>query len=263
MSFEFLPFLTRKMLAFNEQASFQLEILTCADTTTNVEVQGMTKEGIFRYNFQTNSSSLPQTTILGLPDAPIWLAMKNYSDSSGVNGVYAIIYLKINGIKNMLLCQGNLGHVHGINWPDQAPFTTLQLRGKIKGDVGAHPDPGNDHVIIVPDGEYWILKSFKAQLETDNVAITRRPILRIKFSDGAEIDNATIRGQSADERTTYIWYAGAVDLLDTDNNIQQITIPENLMLPAKTEIQTRTLDLQPQDRWSEYMIVIEKHYSQI
>lgn len=258
-----LPFLTRKMLVFDEASAFELEIITTSDNIENIEIQGMTKEGIFRYNFQTTSNSLKQSTLLGIPDAPIWVSVKLQGDDSGVNNAYALVYLRINGTKNLLLCQGFLGHLHGITWPEQLPYTQLQYRGKQKTVTPDSEVVGSATTFDVPSGEYWILKSARAQLVTSIQIAVRRVYLMITYVDGGDCICLTPKTQSLSEDRYYTWYDGAVSMVDDEFPIQQAPLPHDILIPPRSQITIGATNLQDLDAFQRCSLRIEKHYSNI
>lgn len=258
-----VPFVTRKMLVFDEQSMFQLEILTMADTETIVEIQGMTKEGIFRYNFTTQANSQVLTTNLGIPDAPVWLTMKYYFDNAGANDVYAMVYLKINGIKTSLLCQGNLGHIFGISWPNQVQTAPLQARGKDKTYRHTIVGTGVEQTVIVPGGEHWILKGIQATLTTSGDQASRYVMIEIIFKSGAHIFCLATYTQPENTRYYYSWYVGASNVyVDLTNRMQQ-SLVDDMILPPDTEIHLIAENTFDADIWDEFHIIYEKFYSNI
>jgi hypothetical protein len=258
-----LPFVTRKMLVFDEASAFELEIITTSDIVANVEIQGMTKEGIFRYNFQTTSNSLHQHTLLGVPDAPIWITVKLQSDDSGINNVYALVYLRINGTKNLLLCQGFLGHLYGITWPEQLPYTQLQYRGKQETVFPDSEGIGTSSVFDVPSGEWWIIKSARVQFVTDATATSRQMFLEINYVDGGACTCLVPAVQVASIDKFYSWFDGAVSLRDDKYPMMEAPLPRDILIPPRSNVVINATNMQPFDIIQRATLRIEKHYSNI
>lgn len=258
-----LPFLTRKMLVFDEASAFALEIITASDIVANVEIQGMTKEGIFRYNFQTTSNSLHQSTLLGVPDSPIWVTVKLQSDDLGINNVYALVYLIINGTKNLLLCQGFLGHLYGITWPEQLPYTQLQYRGKQETVTPDTEGTGSATIFDVPPGEFWIIKSARAQFITSAQVANRHMVLEINYVDGGVTTCTMPYLQAASDDKYYSWFDGAVLMRDDEYPVHEAPLPRDILIPPRSQILINASNLQAFDSIQRATMRIEKHYSNI
>lgn len=259
----YFPFLERNQLNFEHGQSFDLEISTAARVATPVEISGMTRHGAFTYSFVTTSNSLLQTTIFKIPDIPISVSVKVASGTVSVNNVYAMVYLRIAGTKNMLLCQGMLGHFYGLSWPNQPQMTGLQLRGKSTTYTLATTGLGVEFSVTIPPGQYWKIQSIYGVLHTSANIITRSAHILITHADGGYMFLPSFGGITAGLYAAHNWFDGAAPINDVLANAQNMSLPHDFMLPQGTTIATVTTNYQANDEYILFAIYMEIFYSQL
>lgn len=256
-----LPFLIRDMLAFGEAATFDLEVSTGSDSAINLEITGVTREGPFRFNFTTDGLSVIETHVFSIPDIPVFLTVRTADANLRMNDCYAMVYLRVNKTKNHLLCQGNLGQFYGINWPNQAPMSELQRRGKVTVATGADPAAGSEWTVTVPAGQFWRVKSVQATLVASATAATRRPMMIITFNGGGDINIPINTGTTANQTMIHTWAEGIFSINDTGNLLITGVYPADLLLPPFSTIRSLTANLQVGDNWSAPVLLVEIYFS--
>lgn len=255
-----LPFFTQEMMSDPEHNTFDLEVLTASDTASAIIVTGLTKEGQFSFNIATTADSLKLSTILNLPDVPIWLAVKQVTNTNRANDVFVSVWLRDNGTKVNLLCQGFVGDAYGVGYPAQGPFVPLQTRGKTTTITTTNPAAGAEVSITVPSGEYWIVKSFRVQLVTAVAVAVRQTHLRFTHRDGGIIEQPANNSQAASATMNYNFAQGAGLNVTAAVDSQGISIPSDIILPSGSVIATRTVAIQAADDYTAADLIIEKFY---
>lgn len=258
-----LPFLVRDHLRFEGAAVFDLLVVTAADVARSVEVSGMTREGPFIFTFITGTGSSAESRTFRIPDVPVSLTVRLVSLTAGVNEVYALVYMRVNETRTVLLGQGNLGHGYGISWPTQPPMTPLQLRGKMTSVTSADPAAGAELTQTVPSGQFWILRGLHFSLVTDATVANRRVQLVIT-PPGSGVVNLRISSpavQVASTTVRYHFYVGAASLENATSLVQHSPLPAGMLLPNDTEIASLTTNLQAGDNLSTMELYYEMFYS--
>ena len=255
------PYITRKMLAFENGAAFDLEVITASKLATAIEITGMTREGPFKYAFTTNGSTAAQTTIFKIPDVPIWLTVKTAGIAASVNDVHAMVYVRVSETRLQLLCQGFLGQFHGINFPNQVPMTPLQQRGALSYTAGTDPAAGANASITVPTGEYWKVKQVKISLVTDATVADRSVVLYYRTPAAVMFNIVPAAVQVASKTIIYHWFEGAALKDDPTSLNQTIPLPADIILAPGYIIATAVKNLQAADDLSALGVIYERLYS--
>lgn len=256
-----LPFIVRDMLAFEGAAAFDLELTTASTVAQVLEITGMTREGPFRFNITTDTSGLAVANVFRIPDLPIFVSVRSSSVLAGVNQVYAMLYLRINGTKNVLLCQGSLGHFYGINWPVQTPPSSLQKRGLMVSGESADAAAGSEFTFDVPAGQFWILKAIHVIYVAAAAAASRRPRLVITFSGGSLIEIPSAATIIISQSSRLVWGEGLPNMDDQVGLQQTMPLPSNLLLPPGTIIESVTTGMNAGDNYSTAQFTAEAFFS--
>ena len=256
-----LPFLTRRMLSFEGAATFDLEVTTASEGTPLVEIAGFTREGPFLFSLTTTATPIPKTDIFRLPDIPISVSIRKSLATATANDTIAFVYLRINSTRVMLLCQGHLGSVYGINWPNQVPMSPLQLRGSPIEKTTANPAAGvNGATLTVPAGEYWILKMADVTLVTDATAASRRVLLTITSPNSALVISSAPADQTASQTVIYSFFETAQALNNATSLRQTAPLPLNLLLPATSLVAISASNFQAGDDFGTFRAYVEKFF---
>lgn len=242
-------FLSRDQLAFQEGASFALEVSTGSATAVPMELTGMTREGPFKLNFTTDGLSVIETNSFRIPDIPIWITLRSRDADLRVNDVYAMIYLTINGEKNQMLCTGSVGQFYGINWPNQAPLTPLQQHGLLFTNNSANPAANAEFTMTVPNGQYWKLKAVTATLVTDSNAANRAVVLDINTAEGTFVRIASPGIQTASLSIRHHWFVGANSEDNSTALIKNGPLMHDMILSPASTIASVTTNRQVGDNW--------------
>lgn len=256
-----LPFPVRDMLAFEGTATFDLELTVSALFASSLEITGITREGAFKFDVTTGSSGASETFILGLPDLPIWVSVRQSDTDVGMNDAYVMLYLRINQTKNLLLCQGFMGDLYGINWPNQVPVAELQKRGRYDIFEGVNPAANTEFSITIPDNVWVVPRVLEARLVTDANAATRRVTLNIDDQSGILMRILSAGDHTASLGKDYHWFVGAAVIDDTTSNRQNMPLPSPVILPPATVLSSSTANRQAGDNWGRPALIGEALFS--
>ena len=110
-----LPFPTREMLKFGQQAVFQLRVATQIRTSRTLVLTGATREGTFIFDFTPAVGA--EINNFSVPDIPIWISLGEVSGDFAANEIYARVYLVLNGDRVQMLGSGYIVAGGGLTWP--------------------------------------------------------------------------------------------------------------------------------------------------
>lgn len=159
-----------------------------------------------------------------------------------------------------LLCAGYPGAGFAIGFPQTPAGGPLTGAGQTGSTTGTNPAAGADWTYTVPAGFTQVLVSVRAVLTTSAVVANRVPVLRITIPTGQIVaDIAAIAAQTASTTITYVWMAGAP--ANNTNNVQQMSLPQGLRLPAGSVVQTITAGISAGDQWSSISITYTQFIS--
>jgi len=251
-----LPFVTRKMLAFEGSATFSLIIKSTANGTGNVLIQGFTKEGPFTLTHAPTTDSVIKTESFALPDIPIMLTLVNSNTSARQGDMYVSVSLAINGDIVQELASGYIYNKKSVSWPYQNDKDLRLAGGQISLPSAGATAAGAEALITVPAGQMWRVIGGRATLVTDATAANRRP----HFVFGGIFDCFASVDQTASLTRTYSLgkYGGLLD--DVDDNDILVPIPHDIWLPAGNTFVTLTTNLQAGDDWGTVFLDVEMYF---
>lgn len=256
-----LPFLTRKMLAFEHATTFSLRIRSqCAGTVT-FQIRGFTKAGPFAFKHTSASTSVATTQDFRIPDVPISVNVIDTGDNVRQGQAYIAIYLVIDGDQMMELCSGFVYGGKSITYPNTNTGEALPGRANIGSTSGSNPAAGTEVSISVPTFEIWNIFYVMVQLITDATVANRRVHLRFTNGGGGLIDCFSDQDQVASTTRNYCFakYGALPDTLD-DTEIL-VPIPNDIYLIPESTIETATTNLQATDNFGIPRVVKEMSVS--
>ena len=80
-----LPFITRDMFDLGRDVAIDLELQVYANTNAAIEINGVTRHGFFRYQYNHAGNYAEENTTFRIPDIPIWVTL-HVNDTTVVRG---------------------------------------------------------------------------------------------------------------------------------------------------------------------------------
>lgn len=256
-----LPFLTRKMLAFEHATTFSLRLEVQARAVTNVTVRGMTREGPFTFNIILDSVSTIQTFTYRIPDIPIMVSVEQTTLSLDQGRIYASVSLLVNGVYLQQLCSGLVYWSHGISYPSTFTPDSRPNGGEIRIISTANPAAGAQISQSVPSGETWKIKAVSFSLVNAAIAASRRVHIRFDYIGSGVLDFFSDIDQLTGETRKYTCapVSPVSDSLD-DNDII-IPIPADIVLQPDCAITTTVTNMQATDDFGSAVIWAETFFT--
>lgn len=178
-----LPFLTRKMLDFQEATTFGLRIVSQAAQTDVVTIRGATKAGAFTLKHTPTNDSVPKTEDFNLPDLPLWITISMTSVNILRGDCFVTASLIINGDLIQDLTSGYISSNRGVSWPTTDLQESQPPIGLYTSANGSDPAAGNNISITVPDNQMWRVHNVKFQLVAAAAAASR--VVHVLFTRGS------------------------------------------------------------------------------
>lgn len=254
-----LPFLTRKMFAFEHATSFGIRVYLQGIDTNEVNMVGLTREGIFKYSINPTGDGTTETFSFNLPDFPTMISL--YGNGIGMKRgeMWAELWLTINDEIVYRFGAGYISYQSAISWPAQTSETEMPNRGYIATVFGSDPAANTECYDAVPANELWILKSYTVTLVTDGTAANRNVALNLRPTGTG--GSQTYFGNVVQTATQTIKYVFApIGYLPTAavNNTILVPIPKDVTLRENGEISTTTLNRQAGDNFGSPTMEVEK-----
>ena len=251
-----LPFVTRKMLDFENASTFKIviEITANPSAATSITIQGATKQGPFKFLCEIAAGAPKQSLTFAIPDFPIILSLIQSSTAAFANGIWAMVKLSINGDIVAILTQGYINNSASIAWPEQQREHPLDKFGTLQIQLPAAPAVNTEWTITVPAQQRWEILSIYSRLVTVIAAANRRPILKVTTSGLPHVFIPTPADIVANTQVKVIYQKNALGTIDLTNLIQTVPLPDQLIVNSGDIISSETTNMQGGDRW--YDIVI-------
>ena len=259
-----LPFITRKMLAFEEGVVFQLEIIGRSSDGDDIDIIGITKEGTFKFTFTPTSNGLKTTKTIGLTDIPIFVSAHTQGVEVLHGETYITMYLLANGERIMRLCSGYVDSGAGIGWPATQAEPSIPNRGHFVSKTGADQAAGEEILQTIPANEIWFMKGLFVTLVTSSTAANRRVHFKFQLHGNAkklEVISPELQTASL-TRNYHLLPYGAAQPTGTDNDIC-INLPPELILRDGSLIETETENFQVGDNFGTPGYIYEKFIASI
>lgn len=256
--FSNLPFITRKMLAFEHGAKFQLLVSYVTSNVETVRITGSTREGPFTFDIPLAAGVQTGSSYFGIPDIPLWIAAGPLTAGTEPSGCHLDVSLYINETITCGLCMGNATSNTFLVWPNPAPPTPLQLRGEVLKVTGTDPAANVEISETMNAQTYCKLKSIRFTLVTDANVANRRVELQIKDSASALLSLPAIADQVAGTTVIYTWGEGLPTISDATGLKQQMSLPADFVIPPSGVITTVTKNRQATDNFGAPIYVVER-----
>jgi len=254
-----LPFMTRKMLAFDPQASFGLRVTLTGIDTNVVNVIGYTREGIFKFRATHSGDGTAESTNFNIPDIPIMVSVFCLSDAMDRGEMWAEMWLTINGERVFRFGSGYISAQTAISWPAQINETEHPGRGLITRVAGANPAVGAECSDTVPTNERWRVLCYSVQLTSVNSGSARNVHL-VTNMVGTGLNQHHYGAITQAINVINKWYfvpnGGFNPALDGTDII--VPIPHELWLNETGTLGTETTNLVATDDFGSPTILVEK-----
>jgi len=253
-----LPFLTRKMLNFEQGATFGLRVISQASEAGNIIIRGITKEGAFTLKHTITSDSAVNTENFRLPDIPTLMSVFSPASIVVQGAIYVSVYLTLNGDVIYPLCSGFIYDTKAISWPTSNTVDEFPNAGQYILAYSSNPAAGSEISLTVPQGLVWRIIAARVQLVSDATVSNRRIHLVFSFDAVALLDCFGAIEQAASETRNYSFGAYSNIPDGIDGNDIPISIPNNIVLREDGIISTETTNLQAGDNFGIMTVLVEQ-----
>ena len=255
------PFMTRDDLDFGGQVSFGLRVDVVAHSTDPLQVRGFTKAGSFVHQIVPVGNGDVETFNLAIADVPISVTSLFNQIAFSTPLAYVSVHLTVNGNRIQLLCQGTIGTLFGINWPNQVALTFEQSHGAYVELFPAAAAAGQEFQLNVPDNEVWEILMMSLTLTAAATVATRTAKFIVTNVGGAHIQRTAPATQIISEQVAYDLIPGGTSAVITASARQEVGFPQRMFIAGGGDIETVTTNLQAGDVWSVNSIGIRRNYS--
>lgn len=249
-----LPFLFRKMLAFQEGSAFSLVLKGITTISDDLTIRGFTKEGPFTLKYRTVGDGNPETKTFRIPDVPIFIQISDESLHFPSQSTYFNLFLAIDGSIVGQMCAGNVSIGQSISYPI-TQFTQARPGGGFlrTATVGSAPGAGSDFGdSLCGDGLTWRIMGFRMKLITDANVANRRVHFIFKHTGTSKIIQEYFSDidQTASQTINYQIQPVGVIPDSLDSGVIIVPMPANLIVNAAIELNTLTVNKQAGDQWA-------------
>jgi len=256
-----LPYLTRKMLAFEGGAVFNLRIKSKSLSNAVISIRGITREGPFKFSHSLVTGSAEQTQTFAIPDIPIMVCIVDESNFVTQGRDFVILDLLINGDKYLEFFSGSVYQAKSLSWPATTSNDKILGGGFLTTVQSTNPAANNEATLTVTTNEVWRIVSAYIQFTADANVANRR--VRLVLSDAtAVVANCySDHDHSASNFKNYYFgdYGGVISSLA--GNDVHATMPSNIFLSGGDTIATSTLNRQVGDDFGALSVRVEKYFT--
>lgn len=178
-----LPFLTRKMLSFENGTTFGLSLTYNGPSGGTIEIRGITKEGFFSYKIPITSNNVSTTVTFGLPDIPVFISVVDSAGNMRQGQTFVELRLTLNGTQSYALCSGWVYKYKSISYPAIQNAETIPGRGNFNTIApGSDPAVGQNLSYTFPTGATYRILGFRLSMDTSATVSNRRVKVGITFA---------------------------------------------------------------------------------
>jgi len=247
------------MLAFDQTATFALQLDITGIDTTAINIIGSTKEGIFKFRVVPTGAGTMESFTFGIPDIPVFVSAFSTVDTMDRGEVWAVLWLTINGERVWKLASGYMTFQNPLTFPNTHSETEQDTRGFFAKVTGTNQAAGAENTDPVPTNETWILKSYIVSLVTDATAPLRNVHL-IVTPHNSTINLHSFGNVTQAASLTRTWHFAPYGYLPTaaDNEVILVPIPPDIVIVEGGTIGTETLGFVAGDNFGAPAIAVEK-----
>lgn len=256
-----LPFLTRKMLAFEYAVTFSLRIDMQADTAAGLSIRGMTREGMFTFSATTPSNSAVSQATFALPDIPIFITVEDTLRVLEQGNAFITVSLLANGNVIQQLVSGYVYNLKALSWPNTQQVDLRPGGGLWATELITAPAAGAKATISPPAGEMWLVRAASFTLVTDANAATRKAWMEM-------IDQTSGRYVAISDTTqtaslTRVWNFAPYGAAPTSTASTRIiaNLPQGVLIDGPDGvIDLNVENIQAGDQISSPRVIVEKFF---
>ena len=253
------PFLTRKMLAFQEGVAFSLQIKSTSSFATTLTIRGMTKEGIFTFKHILVGTGVYVTEIFRIPDIPISVSVIDELAVFGQAQNYVEVNLLANNGQLASLCSGNVYQQHSITYPSSNSTDKYPTQGFLDAKTSNNPAAGVEHNYAIPGSYRGKIIGIAFDFITNATVANRRVHIRFETAAGEQwLDVESGVDQAASLTRSYWVNAHPAKGTVAVGEHLYIPIPLNVIVGSGDSIRTYTDNLQAGDDYGPMTIYYER-----
>ncbi len=232
IKFPQFPFLTRKMLSYEQGVPLALRLTVHSNSTSVVKVTGFTKDAVFSFEMEPVGDLTQEVQVFRLTDFPIWLSIVTDDDTLVRGDVYAKVEVLIRETPHGTLAQGYVSSLNSPSWPNGNQEDSLSGLGKIRLVTGSDPAAGAEFSETVPANLLWRLIGVAVTVVTD-VTVQNR-FMRIVIGNGSNDFDIYIATtvQTASQTRNYFFSTRGIAGDQFDGNEVIGPMGNRMMLPA-------------------------------
>lgn len=248
------------MLSFESNTTFRLSLDVIGHAADTLEVRGMTKEGLFKFSQTIVGSGAIETFNFSVPDVPIFVSVGVAPAANSTLLAHATLYLTANSDRIGILAQGIVNQLFGVAWPHQLQSNREQSEGSLVEVSPANPAVGEDIEITVPTNECWEVCAFGFGLTTAAVVASRTVSVRFGLGLGWQISRTAGTAQTISQSVNYWGVLGGTNALIAAGSLQEIGLPQRILLPPGWQIKTVTANLDVGDQFDGITLLVRRSY---
>lgn len=253
-----LPFLTRKMLSFEGSSQFLLRLTVQSTAESNVVVRGATKDGTFSFLVTPVSDKAPQNFDLGISDVPIWVSVLDAENGYLRGMLYVTLKLVVNGDELHQLASGYVYGQSGVTFPVTGNVESTPQFGFFDTITTNNPNAGSNINYTVPAYTYMRLRGASFSMTTSSTVANRRVQVAVSQAGGAKQYFLSAYDHAASDTVLYSLVPTGATATTTGDGLVVLPIPQELILPPGTLIETEVELLQSGDNLTAMSLFVEQ-----
>ena len=252
------PFPTRDMLNFAGDVSFSLRVRSMGAATTNLQLRGLTRQGLFTFIVPTLNDSSLQQSVFRLPDLPIYFSVMQDANSLVHAQMFVTVDLLVNGVKLLTMASGNVGGVETVDFPVTNNVSLIPNRGYFRIRSSTDPSAGNQISIAPPSGAIWRVHGISFTLVCAAAVANRKVHIVVSDTNTFQIDMISSVNQLTGETKKYSVAHYGAGLVDTDDNDILIHMPQEVWIPSGWTLGTTCTSMNAGDDFSAMDVLVEE-----
>ena len=252
------PFLTRKMLAFEQATAFGLNLSLNGRLGQTVAIRGFTKEGTFNLKIPVVADGVPQTNTFKIPDIPIFISVVDALANASQGDCYVELRLTVNDVTAYALCSGWVYKNKSVSYPQTASPDSTPNRGRFSFETPpADPAVGTQFSYTLPTGWRYRIIDIVFALQTSATVANRRMMCGFTVSGN---DHFYMYSQIDQVASLTRQYRGAIQKAQSAAIGTSIgfEIPQDLWITGGDVFFTNVQNLQAGDELMTLEILVEK-----
>lgn len=253
-----LPFLTREMLKFGRDSTFELKLTSKSVFEGTLLITGFSRSGIFTFKVVVDGLSADQVFTFKIPDIPIVVSV-NTEDSTFAQGdIYASLSMLINSDVAYPLCSGLVYLQKAISFPATSERDMMGTFSEPTGESVAQPAAAADFTESVPSGKVMRLRALEFLFTTDANAADRIVQILITTSAGPFYRYISPNAHAASLAKQYTCCPQTVGAATSDDNDLIIPIGDEIYVRNGGSVASSVTNMQVGDQLSSIRLYWEK-----